>query len=212
MNPLRILIVDDHDFMRRGVRCLVEASSDWSVCGEASTGNEAIEKAKKLKPDIAILDIGMPGLNGLEAAAQIRRSSSKTEILILSVHHSDGLIREIVGAGIRAYVLKSDAAHDLELAIEALARHKSFFTKRATDIIFNCMRPSKVAKVGSLTSRERQILVLVAEGKVSQQIATELGIVLKTVEAHRANLMRKLGLQGVTDLVRYALRNELIAS
>jgi DNA-binding NarL/FixJ family response regulator len=215
MNKLRILVVDDHDFMRRGISSLVESHPGWTVCGEASTGNEAVAKATKLKPDIVILDISMPGLNGLEAAAQIRQSSAKTEILILSVHHSDRLIQEIVRAGIRAYVLKSDAEHDLELAVEALAKHKVFFTARATDVILKYMRPSRasnsrVGTEGLLTSREREILVLVAQGKVSGKIAAQLGIVLKTVEAHRTNLMRKLGLQGVTDLVKYALRNGII--
>jgi DNA-binding NarL/FixJ family response regulator len=215
MDRLRILIADDHDFMRRGIRSLVESHPAWKVCGEARTGNEAVAKAQNLKPDIVILDIAMPGLNGLEAAGQIRKSSSKTEILILSVHHTDQLIQEIVKAGIRAYILKSDAERDLELGIEALARHKPFFTARATDVILKYMRPSKssntrVVTESPLTSREREILVLVAEGKISNKIAAELGIVLKTVEAHRASLMRKLGLNGLTDLVRYALRNGII--
>jgi DNA-binding NarL/FixJ family response regulator len=215
MYRLRILIADDHDFMRRGIRSLVESHPAWKVCGEARTGNEAVAKAQNLKPDIVILDIAMPGLNGLEAAGQIRKSSSKTEILILSVHHTDQLIQEIVKAGIRAYILKSDAERDLELGIEALARHKPFFTARATDVILKYMRPSKssntrVVTESPLTSREREILVLVAEGKISNKIAAELGIVLKTVEAHRASLMRKLGLNGLTDLVRYALRNGII--
>jgi DNA-binding NarL/FixJ family response regulator len=215
MYRLRILIADDHDFMRRGIRSLVESHPAWKVCGEARTGNEAVAKAQNLKPDIVILDIAMPGLNGLEAAGQIRKSSSKTEILILSVHHTDQLIQEIVKAGIRAYILKSDAERDLELGIEALARHKPFFTARATDVILKYMRPSKssntrVVTESPLTSREREILVLVAEGRISNKIAAELGIVLKTVEAHRASLMRKLGLNGLTDLVRYALRNGII--
>jgi DNA-binding NarL/FixJ family response regulator len=215
MDRLRILIADDHDFMRRGIRSLVESHPAWKVCGEARTGNEAVAKAQNLKPDIVILDIAMPGLNGLEAAGQIRKSSSKTEILILSVHHTDQLIQEIVKAGIRAYILKSDAERDLELGIEALARHKPFFTARATDVILKYMRPSKssntrVVTESPLTSREREILVLVAEGRISNKIAAELGIVLKTVEAHRASLMRKLGLNGLTDLVRYALRNGII--
>src|ERR1700681_3096541 len=215
MDRLRILIADDHDFMRRGIRSLVESHPAWKVCGEARTGNEAVAKAQNLKPDIVILDIAMPGLNGLEAAWQIRKSSSKTEILILSVQHTDQLIQEIVKAGIRAYILKSDAERDLELGIEALARHKPFFTARATDVILKYMRPStssntRLVTESPLTSREREILVLVAEGKISNKIAAELGIVLKTVEAHRASLMRKLGLNGLTDLVRYALRNGII--
>ena len=215
MDRLRILIADDHDFMRRGIRSLVESHPAWKVCGEARTGNEAVAKAQNLKPDIVILDIAMPGLNGLEAAGQIRKSSSKTEILILSVHHTDQLIQEIVKAGIRAYILKSDAERGLELGIEALAKHKPFFTARATDVILKYMRPSKssntrVVTESPLTSREREILVLVAEGKISNKIAAQLGIVLKTVEAHRASLMRKLGLNGLTDLVRYALRNGII--
>jgi DNA-binding NarL/FixJ family response regulator len=215
MDTLRILVVDDHDFIRRGIRSLVESHPAWKVCGEASSGDEAVANAKKLNPDIVIMDISMPGLNGLEAAGQIRNSSPRTEILILSVHHSDQLIQEVVKAGIRAYVLKSDAEHDLELAVEALAKHKPFFTARATNVIFKYMRRSKTwnsttPREGLLSTREREILVLVAEGKISDKIAEELGIVRKTVEAHRANLMRKLGLNGLTDLVRYALRNGII--
>ncbi len=215
MDTLRILVVDDHDLIRRGIRSLVESHPAWKVCGEASTGDEAVVKAKSLNPDIVILDISMPGLNGLEAAGQIRNSSSKTEILILSVHHSEQLIQEVVKVGIRAYVLKSDAEHDLELAVTALAKHKPFFTARATNVIFKYIRRPKdwhstAAQENLLSAREREILVLVAEGKISEKIAAELGIVRKTVEAHRANLMRKLGLNGLTDLVRYALRNGII--
>lgn len=215
MTTMRILVVDDHPLIRRGVNSLLESHPGWTVCGEAANGNEAVAKTKKLRPEVAILDFSMPGLDGVRAAEQIRSVSSKTEILILSLYCSDELIKEIVKAGIRAYVLKSDAAHDLELAVEALARHKSFFSSRATQTLLNYANPfrradSKMTRSDLLTPREREVMVLVAEGKFNKAIAERLGIVRKTVEAHRARLMHKLGLTTVPDLVRYAVRNHII--
>jgi DNA-binding NarL/FixJ family response regulator len=213
MPQLRILVVDDHAMVRRGVRSLIELHPEWTVCSEAASGEEAVAKAKTLRPDIAILDFALPGLDGLHAAVQIRKTCPGTEILMFSVHYSDQLIEGVVEAGIRAYVLKSDAAHDLELAIHALANQKSFFAGRVRRAVSRFMARRDGAKAtdgGSLTPREREVLVLVAEGNLNATIAGQLGIVRKTVEAHRASLMRKLGLSGVPDLVRYAVRNRII--
>src|ERR1700681_955935 len=135
MKTLRILIADDHDLMRRGVKTLLETHAGWEVCGEAHTGREAVAKAEELKPDIAILDISMPDLNGLEAARRIRKASTGTEVLILSMHYSDQLIREIVEAGVRGYIVKSDSDRDLVIAVETLAKHQPFFTPLATEVI-----------------------------------------------------------------------------
>jgi len=213
---VRIIIADDHDLMRRGVKALLQSHAGWEVVGEAHTGREAVSKAEELKPDVVILDISMPDLNGIEAARRIRKSSPSTEVLILSVHYSDQLIREILEAGVRGYIVKSDSDRDLVIAVETLANHKPFFTPRATEVIlsnFNGPRaggdlPESVRD--RLTSREREIVQLLAEGKSSKEVASSLCISVKTAETHRANIMRKLQLHTVTDLVRYAVRNQII--
>jgi len=216
MKTVRILIVDDHDLMRRGIKALLQSHAGWEVVGEAHTGREAVAKAEELKPDVAILDISMPDLNGIEAARRIRKSTPNTEVLILSVHYSDQLIRDILEAGVRGYIVKSDSDRDLVIAVETLANHKPFFTPRATEVIlsnFNGARPGNDLPESvrdRLTSREREIVQLLAEGKSSKEVASSLGISVKTAETHRANIMRKLQLHTVTDLVRYAVRNQII--
>lgn len=216
LKPLRILIADDHDLMRRGVKSLLQAHAGWEVCGEATTGREAVTKAEELKPDILILDISMPDLNGVEAARRVRKASANTEILILSMHYSDQLIREIVDAGVRGYIVKSDSDRDLVTAVEALSKHKPFFTAQATEVIlgsFNAVGTVKeVPELVSsrLTSREQEIVQLLAEGKSSKEVAVSLGISVKTAETHRANVMRKLELHSVSELVRYAVRNQIV--
>jgi len=216
VKPFRILVADDHDLMRRGIKTLLESHAGWEVCGEAKTGREAVEKVEELKPDIIILDISMPDLNGVEAARRIRKTSINTEILILSMHYSDQLIREIVDAGVRGYIMKSDSDRDLINAVETLAKHKPFFTSHATEVIlsnFNSSRPAIALPElinKRLTSREREIVQLLAEGKSSKEVASSLGISIKTAETHRANIMRKLDLHSVSELVRYAVRNQII--
>jgi DNA-binding NarL/FixJ family response regulator len=216
MKPLRILIADDHDLVRRGVKTLLESHAGWEICAEAKTGREAVSKAEELKPDIVILDIGMPDLNGMEAARRIRKASPVTEVLILSMHYSDQLIREIVEAGVRGYIVKTDSDRDLIVAVETLAQHKPFFTAEATEVILgNFNAGVSVKQVPEeiherLTSREREIVQLLAEGKSSKEVASALGISAKTAETHRANVMRKLGLHNVSELVRYAVRNQIV--
>ena len=216
MNPLRILIADDHDLVRRGIRALLQSHEGWQICGEANTGREAVAKAEELKPDIAILDISMPDLNGLEAARRIRKVSTGTEVLILSMHYSDQLIREIVDAGVRGYIVKSDSDRDLIIAVETLAKHQPFFTPHATEVILsNFNTGGRVPDVPGpirdrLTSREREVVQLLAEGKSSKEIASSLSLSVKTVETHRANIMRKLDLHNVSELVRYAVRNQIV--
>jgi DNA-binding NarL/FixJ family response regulator len=217
MKNLRILIADDHDLMRRGVKTLLQSHAGWEICGEAHTGREAVAQAEELKPDIVILDIGMPDLNGVEAARRIRKASPGTEVLILSVHYSDQLIREILEAGVRGYIVKSDSDRDLIIAVETLASHKPFFTPRATEIIMSnfssggsMRRELPESLRDRLTSREREIVQLLAEGKSSKEVASSLNISVKTAETHRANIMRKLQLHTVSELVRYAVRNQII--
>jgi DNA-binding NarL/FixJ family response regulator len=213
---LEILVADDHDLMRRGLRSVLESQPGWQVCGEAHTGAEAVQLARQLKPHIVILDIAMPEMNGLEAARQIREASNKTEILVLSMHYSDQLIRDIVEAGIRGYVVKSDSDRDLIVAVRALANHKPFFTPHATELMLNSVRDphSMIESTGSirerLTPREREIVQLIAQGRNSKDVAEQLGISVKTAETHRANIMRKLQVHTVSELVRYALRNKII--
>jgi DNA-binding NarL/FixJ family response regulator len=217
MKTLRILIADDHDLMRRGVRALLQSHPGWEICGEAHTGREAVAKVQELRPDIAILDVSMPDLNGVDAARRIRKDSPDTEILILSVHYSDQLIRDILEAGVRGYIVKSDSDRDLIIAIETLANHKPFLTPRATEVMLTNFKEGRIRSsetpttVGNrLTTREREIVQLLAEGKSSKEVASSLSISVKTAETHRANIMRKLQLHTVSELVRYAVRNQIV--
>jgi DNA-binding NarL/FixJ family response regulator len=216
VETLRILIADDHQLFRDGVRALLQSHAGWEICGEASTGREAVAKTIELRPDVIILDISMPDLNGADAARRIRMASKNAEILILSVHYSDQLIREIIDAGAHGYVLKTDSDRDLLLAVESLARHKPFFTSKAKRVIQNeFIREGKFTNIPTvlrnpLSSREREIVQLLAEGKNSRGVSLSLGISVKTVETHRANIMRKLEIHNVSELVRYAVRNQLI--
>jgi DNA-binding NarL/FixJ family response regulator len=216
MKTLRILIADDHDLMRRGVKALLQSHAGWEIVGEAHTGREAVSKAEELKPDVVILDISMPDLNGVDAAKRIRKAAPDTEVLILSVHYSDQLIRDILEAGVRGYIVKSDSDRDLVIAVETLANHKPFFTPRATEVMLTNFNEGKTkadlpeTMRDRLTSREREIVQLLAEGKSSKEVASSLNISVKTAETHRANIMRKLQLHTVSELVRYAVRNQII--
>jgi len=216
MKPVRILIADDHDLFRRGVKALLQSHAGWEICGEARTGSDAVNQAKELMPDVVILDMRMPDLNGLEAARRIRMASKDTEILILSISWSDELIREIIEAGARGYVLKSDADDDLIAGVEALAAHKPFFTRRAGEAIQSELDTDepvrKIPKLlrDRLTSRELEVLRLLGQGIRCKEIGSVLGISAKTAETHRANMMRKLDLHSMSDVARYALRNQII--
>jgi DNA-binding NarL/FixJ family response regulator len=216
MKTVRILIADDHDLMRRGVRTLLEPHPGWEICGEATTGREAVAKAEELKPNIVILDISMPDLNGVDAAKRIKKASPDTEVLIFSAHYSDQLIREILEAGVRGYIVKSDSDRDLVIAVESLAKKKPFFTSRATEVMLTSFSDGGPKQDVSeplrdrLTTREREIVQLLAEGKSSKDVASSLNISVKTAETHRANIMRKLQIHTVSELVRYAIRNQIV--
>ena len=218
MSALKILVADDHDLVRRGVRTLLETHPGWEVCAEARNGQEAVLKCRELKPNIAILDFNMPELNGLEAAKRILKLSPQIETLILSVDHSNQLIRDLLNAGVRGYILKSDSDRDLIAAVEALENHRPFFAICATELMLNSKRGHMELSSSSgnweepLTSRELELLQLIAEGKNSREAASVLGISTKTADTHRANLMRKLQIHSVTDLVRYALRNHIVSA
>ena len=216
MPELRILVADDHELVRRGVRTLLEAEPGWKVVAEVSDGQEAIEKAQQLKPEIVVLDIGMPRLSGLEAARRIRKTMPQIKVLILSMHDSEHLAWEVLNAGARGYVTKSDTARDLVIAIEALRRDKTFFTPRVDRIILDSFLQGKSTKNvkemrgEQLTSRQREIVQLLAEGKTSKEVSALLNLSVKTIETHRANIMKRLSCHSVSDLVRYAVRNNII--
>ena len=216
LNELRILIADDHEIVRRGLKTLLSSRPGWTVCAEAGSGREAIALAAQLRPDIVVMDISMPGLNGLEATRRIRKILPKAEVVILSLHYSDQLVREVLDAGARAYILKSDATRDLLKAIEALASRRSFFTSGAARTIIDGFCDADSAKEAAtlmrhqLSAREREIVQLLAEGKSSKEVAATLDISVKTAETHRANIMRKLEMHSVSELVRYAVRNQMI--
>ena len=216
IKPLRILIADDHEVVRQGVRTIIEAQAGWSIVGEAQNGSDAVSQCLELKPDIALLDISMPELNGLEAAKQILKHLPDAQVLILTMHESDELVRELLAAGARGYVLKTDARRDLVNAIRFLSEGRPFFTSKVAEMVLEGFRqgraPAKTEiSVGDrLTSRERQIVQLLAEGKTSKEVATALDISIKTADTHRANLMRKLNLHSLADIVRYAIRNKMI--
>lgn len=213
MGALRILVCDDHDLMRRGLKALLEAREGWTVCGEAETGRDAVELATKLRPDVAVLDITMPQLNGLDAAKRIKKVSPHTEILILSMHYSDELVRQILEAGLRGYVIKSDSDRDLVTAVDTLSKHKPFFTPAARQAMLDQLskgQPVSEPREHKLTSREREILQLLSEGKSSKEVASSLNLSVKTAETHRSNIMRKLKLHSVSELVLYAVRNRIV--
>jgi len=214
--PVRILIADDHHVVRTGLRALLESKAGWQVCAEATNGREAVEQAGQLKPDVAVLDIGMPLLNGVEATRQIRKLSPHTEILILTMHDSELLVQEVLEAGAHGYILKDDADRNLIAAVDALRRHKPFLSPRVSDAVSKAVQPSgegftpqRVSR-SRLTPREREIVQLLAEGKSNKEVAVVLGISVKTAETHRANIMLKLNFHSITELVRYALRNKMI--
>lgn len=203
----RILLVDDHDVARHGMRRLLEVRPGLEVCGEARTGREAILKAQELEPDVIVMDIMMPDLNGLDATRQIRKLMPHVEVVIISQHESEELMRQGVNAGARACVLKSDSDRDLTDAVEALYQRKSFFSDRVTELMKERVPEQPFQQ--SLTDREREVIQLLAESKSSKEVAATLSISVKTAETHRANIMRKLNLHSVSDLVLYAIRNNI---
>lgn len=212
----RILIADDHDIVRRGLCNLLEEHPGFEVCAEAADGWQAVERAAQTRPDVAVLDYTMPGINGLEATRGIRAMLPGTEVLIITMHDSEAVVREVLAAGARGYVLKSDAARYIVPAVEELAQHKPFFTSQISETLLRAYLGSDSHDTAAgiaasvLTSREREVVQLLAEGRSNKAIASILQISVKTVETHRAAIMRKLGLESFADLVRYAIRNNLV--
>lgn len=206
---IRILLADDHNVVRKGLRGILEEYDDLQVCGEASNGRETVELALELKPDIVVLDLTMPELNGIEATRLIKKSLPESEILIFTMHEAEEMILSAFEAGARGFVLKSDDELELVEAIKVISRHKPFFTTAASEALLdNLLKPSLRDSV--LTDREREVVQLLAEGKANKEVAIALNISVKTAETHRATIMRKLEIDSIADLVRYAIRNHLI--
>lgn len=213
MKPVKVLIADDHEVVRHGIRVMVQAYPHFEVCGEASDGRQAVQMAQKLRPDIVVIDIGMPQLNGLDATRQIVHADPNVKVLILTMHESEQIVREVLAAGARGYLLKSDAGRDLIAALEALAGRKTFFTSKVAEIVLETYLkggPEHPVSKDILTSREREVVQLLAEGKSTKEVAVALGLSVKTAETHRSNLMRKLDVHSVSQLVLYAVRNNIV--
>jgi DNA-binding NarL/FixJ family response regulator len=212
---LRILIVDDHAVVRRGIRALLESEDGWEVVGEASTGREAVEQSRRLLPHVVVMDLSLPELNGLDATRQILEDAPKTEVLVLTMHHAEELAAEVLRAGARGYVLKSDADANLITAVHALKDHKPFLSAAVAEFMLDdfVRRRSSTGDAPrpvQLTSRERQVVQLIAEGRSAKEVAAVLDVSVKTIESHRANILHKLRLRSTSDLVRYAVRNKIV--
>lgn len=210
MSQLRILLADDHEMVRKGLRVTIEAQRGWEVCGEARTGREAVTMARELRPDVVVMDFAMPELNGMDATRQILAANPSAEVLILTMHDSEKLVHEMLSAGAHGYILKTDAGEFLVAALQALSEHKPYFTPRVSAVVLQGYLNPEVQRPGDLTAREREIIQLIAEGKATKEIAQMLGISAKTAETHRNNLMRKLDLHSTADIVRYAIRNQIV--
>jgi DNA-binding NarL/FixJ family response regulator len=212
MNTFRILVADDHPIFRLGLCSLLGSHKGWEVCGEAADGREAVEKCTRLKPDLLILDICLPKLNGVDAARQILKNHPAQKILVVTDVNSEQVVQDCLAAGVRGWIFKSDAIDDLTPAVEELQRNKPAFSKLVSDLIMEgYLRGHNVGPAAPrLTFREREVLQLIGEGETNKEISTTLNVSLKTTETHRSNLMRKLKLHSVAELVLYAVRNEIV--
>ena len=208
----RILIADDHDVVRSGVRAILEAQAGWEVVGEAENGKDAVDQALATRPDVVVLDYALPVLNGIEATRQIRGRVPGAEVLIFTMHDTATLVREVLEAGAKGFLLKSDARKFLIAAVECLAAHKPFFTGKVSETLLETYLAKGTATDSVLTSREKSVVQLIAEGRTNKEMADILSIGLKTVETHRATAMRKLNLDTTAALIRYAIRNKIIES
>lgn len=216
MTRMKILIADDHELVRQGLRKVLEEQAGWRVCGEAADGQAAVRLAQELQPDVVVMDLAMPELNGLEATREVRKACPKTKVVILTVYEAEAMVKEVLEAGASGYLLKTDASQLLVTAIETVLRGEPFFSGRVASVVLRgFLSPSEhraagEAAPGGLTARERHIVQLIAEGRSNKDVAVRLGVSVKTVDAHRANLMAKLNLHSAVDLVRYAIRNRIV--
>ncbi len=208
---IRVLLADDHAILRKGVRLLIDSQADMEVVGEAQTGREAITEARALKPDVVVMDVSMPELNGIEGTRQICDELPYTRVIGLSMHKDSVYVREILRAGARGYLLKDSDDADLIRAIRAVARGEAYLSPAVSDAVLTDYRKHVTNPVDLLTSREREVLALIAEGKTNKEIATALNLSVYTVESHRGSVMEKLNLHNTGDIVRFALRNGIVS-
>ncbi len=206
----RVLLADDHAILRKGVSLLINSQADMEVVGEAKTGREAVDEAKRLQPDIVVMDISMPDLNGIEGTRQICEQLGRTRVIGLSMHRDSAYVREILRAGARGYLLKDSDDDDLLRAIRAVSRGEAFLSPAVSEAVLSDYRRHVTNPVDLLTSREREVLTMIAEGKSNKEIANALKLSVYTVESHRGSVMEKLNLHNTGDVVRFALRNGLI--
>lgn len=209
---ISVMLVDDHDIVRRGLRSMIESHPNWRVSCEATNGREAVSLVSRYLPQVVVTDLGLPELHGLEAIRRIRQESPASEVIVFSMYETEFLVREAIAAGAKGYVLKTDAARNLTEAIESILDQKPYFSSAVAATVWNLVRHHDeqvdlVASYPVLTSREREIVQLLAEGMTNREIADTLSISTKTVETHRSAIMRKLGLKSIAELVRYAMRN-----
>jgi two-component system response regulator NreC len=213
VKKLRILIADDHALVRQGAKVVLEARPGWRVVGEASNGREAVQKAIALKPDVVVVDISMPELDGVEVARQIREGVPNTKVLVLTMHESDQMVKRALDAGALGYILKSDLTECLARAVKAVSQGKRFLTPKVSEIVLDgFLKPRSQLQQGERADvrpspRESEIIRLLAEGKANKEIASQLGITVRTVETHRAKIMLKLGLHSLAELIHYAMRH-----
>jgi len=213
MRLARLIVADDHELVRRGLAAVLREQGGWVIAAEVSNGREAVEAVIKFRPDIAVLDLTMPELNGLDATRQILAAEPSTGVIILTAHESEQLIREVLRAGARGYVLKSDAGEVLVTAVRELLDGRPFFTSKVAKLVLDAylrQTPDSSLSAPALSAREREIIQLLAEGRSNKEVARALGISVKTAETHRSNIMRKMEFESISDLVRYAVRNKII--
>jgi DNA-binding NarL/FixJ family response regulator len=213
---LRLVVADDHALMRRGICDLLETEPGWEIVAQAVNGREAVDAVARTRPDVLVIDLAMPELNGLTAAREILRSFPRVEIVLLTMHNTDQTIREVLECGARGYVLKSDAEQDLIAAVKAVSQGKPFFTPSVAEVVLKGYlrqnaRPETPERMQELTNREREVVQLLAEGKGNKEVAVAMRVSVKTVEAHRSNINRKLSIRSTSELVRYAVRNAIVA-
>ena len=212
---IRVLLVDDHAIVRDGVRQLIERREGWEVCGETNSGREAVRLAETLRPDIVVLDIGLAELNGIDATREIKRQLPETEVVLFTGSFSESHVKSAFDAGARSYILKTEITSHLADALDALSHHKAYLTPDIGEIVFRRFiadrgKNGAPPMAGELSGRELETVRLLVEGQSNKEVAASLGISAKTVEAHRAAIMRKLRLKAFSDLVRWAIRNQII--
>jgi DNA-binding NarL/FixJ family response regulator len=210
MKPIRILLADDHAVVRQGFKMILNAQADMEIVGEAGNGREAVDLVERLKPDVVVMDVAMPELNGIEATRRVSEVSPHTRIIALSMHKDSVYVREVLRAGARGYLLKDSGAGDLVSAIRAVARGEGYLSPAVSNAVLDDYRRHVTNPIDLLSSREREVLQMLAEGRTNKEIATILNLSVYTVDAHRGRIMEKLNLHSINELVRFAVRNGLI--